>query len=132
MMKSALLVAAPLLAAAWIGTADAQATPPSGALAGPLHVIDDGRLVVAPWGMRVAAIERLHLHAVNGAKMAAVKRVIGDAAGSPVAVVVEYGGALGLGGKEVIVPLGHLSPRNDRIVTELTMPQLQAMPAWSK
>lgn len=132
MIKSAFLLAVPLLATAWIATAHAQAAPPSAPLTKPLHAIDDGQLLVTPWGMTVGVIERMNLHAVNGAKMADVKRVIADAGGTPVAVVVEFGGALGLGGKEVVVPLERLSPRNDRIVTELTMPQLQAMPAWSK
>jgi hypothetical protein len=47
-------------------------------------------------------------------------------------VVVEFGGFLGFGDTEVIVPLEQLQPDKGRFTTNLTREKLSSFPEWTK
>ena len=48
----------------------------------------------------------------------------------PAAVAAEVGGFLGVGEKEVIIPLNQLQVSGDDLATAMTKEQLEALPEW--
>ena len=67
----------------------------------------------------------------SGKRIGEVEEVLEDADGNIRAVVLEYGGFLGIGAKQVIVDLDKLQLGQDRrFTTQLSEDQLDALPPW--
>ena len=67
----------------------------------------------------------------HGKRIGEVEEVLEDADGNIRAVVLEYGGFLGIGAKQVIVDLDKLQLGQDRrFTTQLPEDQLDALPPW--
>jgi hypothetical protein len=121
-----------------------EATPPaeSAAPAKPaqaamelsdLRRVKDGDRMVTPWNLKVEDVEDADVDGPDGKEMGEIEKVLEDTNGEIRAVVLEYGGFLGLGAKQVIVALDQLQPaKGHRFTTNLTEEQLNALPAWTK
>lgn len=76
------------------------------------------------------------LHGANGERLGIVKDVMVGADGNPVAAVIEVGRFLGVGDKEVAVPMSvlRIERRDDgqRIIINATSESLQQAPAFKK
>jgi len=108
--------------------APAQAAIPLG-----LSKVKDDDRVIAPWNLRVEDVEDMRLDGPDGNRIGEVEEVLEDADGNIRAVVLEYGGFLGLGSKQVIVDLDKLRPGQDRgFTTDMSEDQLDALPAWKE
>ncbi|MCC7271582.1 MAG: PRC-barrel domain-containing protein [Alphaproteobacteria bacterium] len=103
--------------------------PTTAAPSGFREVKDEKRMV-APWNLSVEKIEKLNVHSAAGDKIGEVDKVLEDSTGQATAVVVEFGGFLGMGETEVVVPVAQLTLQGDRLVTSLSKEQLKAMPRW--
>lgn len=68
----------------------------------------------------------------NGQKVGEVEEALIDAAGKVSAVVIDVGGVMGVGEKEVVLQLDQLRFENGRLVTSLTKEQAEALPNWEK
>jgi sporulation protein YlmC with PRC-barrel domain len=106
--------------AAWAQTAPA------------LVEVDRDDTMVPSLGMNVDRLEELDLIGANGEKIGDVEDVLADSSGKVVAVVIEYGGFLGMGEKEAVFMLDKLKLQNGKLVTTMTKAELEKLPAWKK
>jgi hypothetical protein len=96
------------------------------------RVKDDDRMV-ADWSLKVDDVEDHDVVGPDGKELGEIEAVLENAKGEIRAVLLEYGGFLGFGAKQVIVPLDKLQPtKGKRFTTALTEEQLAALPAWTK
>ena len=114
----------------------AQSSPPTPATEAATEstlrkVKDDDRMIV-PWNLTVDQVEDMKVHYPDGKKIGEVEEVLEDTDGQIRAVVVEFGGFLGFGDTEVIVPLEQLQPDKGRFTTNLTQEKLSSFPEWTK
>jgi len=107
--------------------------PPAQATTDPdlRKVRDDDRMVDA-WNLKVDQVEDMDVYGPDGKEIGEIEEVLEDSNGQIRAVVVEFGGFLGFGDTEVIVPLDQLQPGKEHFTTKLTQEQLSALPAWRK
>lgn len=94
------------------------------------EVADANRVVLAP-NVTVSTIDDYAVYAIDGTSIGEVDEVLENAAGQIVAVSLDVGGFLGVGEKEVVVPISSLQLRGDRFVISLTKQQIEALPAWA-
>jgi sporulation protein YlmC with PRC-barrel domain len=97
-----------------------------------LHEIDDDRTDITHEGLTVDQLEDMDV-VRNGEVIGEVEDVLGDENGEIVALVVEYGGnILGLGDREVVVPIEQfeIPPGRNEVEISLTDEELAALPVW--
>ena len=115
-----LLLAVPFFAAA-------QALDPA-----TLQELDDDRDDAQYEGISVDQLEDMDV-VRDGQVIGEVEEVLGDANGEIVALVIEYGGdAIGIGDREVIVPVEEfqVSAQDNVLETVLSDEELDGMVAW--
>ncbi|HET8726357.1 MAG TPA: PRC-barrel domain-containing protein, partial [Alphaproteobacteria bacterium] len=76
------------------------------------------------------AIDDLRIVGPNGEDIGEIEEVLIDASGQVVAVSVEAGGFLDVGDKDVIMQLDQLQIQGERITTNLTRQEIEALPEW--
>lgn len=120
-----------ILAATAILIAGGAAFPASANPSAPALVkVENDATVVQPWNITVDQLEELDLVSPKGDRIGDVEDVLADPSGKVVAVVVEYGGFLGVGEKEAVFQLSTLQYTNGKLVTAMTKAQLEALPNW--
>lgn len=133
-LAALLLVTAPGLASAQAGPAKQQPTTTNAAADGlavkSLRELDDKNLSANWQGLSVEQLEDMDIVGADGKTIGEVEEVLADATGTVVAVTAEVGGFLGIGDREVVVSVEHLQPQGDRLATQLTAEQLEALPRW--
>lgn len=95
-----------------------------------LREVDDNEPLLGPGNMTVRQMEDAIVTDANGKRVGEVEEVIANNRGQIVGVTAEVGGFLGMGDKEVLIPLEHLTARNGQFRTMLTVEQLKALPKW--
>lgn len=94
------------------------------------RVLDDDAFVVQPWNVTVDDLDDMDVYGADGEEVGDVEEVLINASGEVVGITVEVGGFLGIGEKEVIVPLSDLNYVNGQLVTALTADALELLPEW--
>ena len=108
------------------------ATLPAAALAqGTWLEIEDDALMVAPMSLSVDQIEDMDVYTSDGEEIGDVEEVLGTSQGEATALALEVGGFLGIGEREVIVPIDQLTMQEDRIVLDMTKEQIEALEDWA-
>jgi sporulation protein YlmC with PRC-barrel domain len=92
---------------------------------------DNDALVVQPLNLPVSEVEDMDIVGPDGSEVGEVEEVLVNAAGQAAAVAAEVGGFLGVGEKEVIIPLNQLQVSGDDLATAMTKEQLEALPEWA-
>lgn len=137
MKRAGLALAAAVVFAAPAAAQDGEKV--AAAPAGPLTVDgmtalvaaeDSGRSVPEFGGASVGEIDDMEVFGANDEEVGEVERVLATTEGTVAAVVVEVGGFLGIGDKEVIVPLDRLRRVGDLLTTDLTEEELEQLPEW--
>ncbi len=115
-------------------TGDVPATLPSqAAIPEGLRKVKDDERLIEPWNLKVEDVEDMAVDGPHGKRIGEVEEVLEDADGNIRAVVLEYGGFLGIGAKQVIVDLDKLQLGQDRrFTTQLPEDQLDALPPWKE
>lgn len=130
----ALLFATTLLAAiGTAGIAQAQNTAGTGADAlGTTALVEaeDRTMLVGTLNMSVEQLSDVDIYTPDGDVVGEVDEVLMTPDGRVVAVTAEIGGFLGVGAREVVLPLDQVSLAGDRMVTTLTREQLEALDSW--
>jgi len=112
---------------------DAPPAPPAqSATESDLRKVKDDDRMVDAWKLKVDQVEDRDVYGPDGKEVGEIEKVLEDGDGQIRAVVVEFGGFLGFGDTEVIVPLDQLQPGKEHFTTKLTQQQLSAFPAWKK
>jgi len=82
--------------------------------------------------LAVSRLKDMNLYNANGDMLGDVEHVMSDGQGRN-SIVIGKGGFLGLGEKQVAIPLNNVVMRGDRLVThDLSDEQIKAMPEWKK
>ena len=82
--------------------------------------------------LAVSRLRDMNLYNANGDMLGDVEHVISDGQGRN-SIVIGKGGFLGLGEKQVAIPLDNVVLRGDRLVTtKLSDEQIKAMPEWKR
>lgn len=95
-----------------------------------LHEAEDDAALVPGLEMSVDDLEDMELVGANGEEIGEVEEVLADSSEQPAAVVVEAGGFLGIGEKSVLIGLDRLTLTGDRLVTQMTKEEIEALPEW--
>lgn len=95
-----------------------------------LREVDDNEPLLGPGNMTVRQMEDAVITDANGKRVGEVEEVIANNRGQIVGVTAEVGGFLGMGDKEVLIPLEQLTVHNGQFRTKLTVDQLKALPGW--
>jgi len=102
--------------------------------AGAATVRDPGSTGAVPAAgrdLRVTDVENMDVYNYRNEKLGEVKRLVRGIANNRQFVVLEHGGFLGLGEKEVPLPLDRFAVRGDRLYFRgLTEAELRQMPDW--
>jgi sporulation protein YlmC with PRC-barrel domain len=92
--------------------------------------IDDDSLMIEPLTLSVDELEDRDVYTADGEEIGEVEEVLGTTQGEPTALALEVGGFLGIGEREVIVPLDQLAITEDRVVLDMTKEQIEALEDW--
>ncbi len=112
---------------------EATASSPTTAQPAQYNVVKDDDRMVAAWNRKVDDVVDEDVDGPDGKELGEIEAVLEDANGEIRAVVLEYGGFLGFGAKQVIVTLDQIQPaKRKRFTTTLTEEQLKTLPAWTK
>ncbi|SMC44768.1 PRC-barrel domain-containing protein [Fulvimarina manganoxydans] len=104
------------------------ATP--SASANVLVPIEKDDVPVNSLNLMVDQVEDLDVIGADGKAIGEVEDVLGDQTGQPKAVVVEVGGFLGVGEKNVILMLNDVSLDMGKLRTQLTKEQIETLPEY--
>lgn len=96
-----------------------------------MMVIEQDDIMVPGLAMRVDEVEDITVVDAAGNTIGEVDEVLGAADGQPVAVVVEAGGFLGIGEKDVIVDITRLRKNGDSVVLDMSKAEVENLPAWA-
>lgn len=127
-MKSTAIALALAVVAA---PAFAQGTTTTAGQVPQMMAIEQDDIMVPGLAMRVDEVEDITVVDAAGETIGEIDEVLGSADGQPVAVVVEAGGFLGMGEKDVIVDISRLSKSGDNVVLNMSKAEIEALPAWA-
>ena len=96
-----------------------------------MMAIDKDDMIVPGLSMRVDEVEDITVVDAAGETIGEIDEVLGTTDGTPVAVVVEAGGFLGIGEKDVIVDITRLTRNGDAVVLDMTKADIEALPEWA-
>ena len=117
--------AATLLGSAPLRDASAQASASLN-----LQEVEDRAEAVPPLGTTVGQLMGVELRGSTGERLGRVDEVLRTRGGRIVAVSVQIGGLLGVGGREVVLMLDQLRREGDQLATPLGQAQVEAQPPW--
>lgn len=92
--------------------------------------IEDELAVVQALAMTVGELEGAAVHSLEGERIGELDEVMVEQGGERMVASLDVGGFLGIGEKDVLVPIEELTASADGIVIQLTKSQLEAMPEY--
>lgn len=112
-------------------TAPAVTAPATTGQVPQMMAIEQDDIIVPGLAMRVDEVEDITVVDPAGETIGEIDEVLGTADGTPIAVVVEAGGFLGIGEKDVIVDISRLSKNGDSVVLDMSKAEVEALPTWA-
>lgn len=97
-----------------------------------LQKVEDPTAAIPSLGANVSQLGGMELRGSTGERLGQVDEVLQTRGGRIVAVSVQIGGLLGVGGREVVLMLDQLRREGDRLVTPLSQSQVAAQPPWEE
>lgn len=92
--------------------------------------VKDHNVMVPALDRTVGQLDDMDVMGPAGTKIGEVEEVLMDAAGQPVALVVDVEHGVGIGDKEVVIGLDQLRVDGQSLTTSLTNAQLGTLPVW--
>lgn len=143
-VKHGLAAAAATLLLTTGGFAVAQQSPPKAAApASPsdsmslqrstLHEIKDNNATAPNLNINRKDLAGMTIYGSDGKKIAGVDKVLGDSSNSVKAVTADVGGFLGMGSREVVIPIDKLTKGSgkDRLQVSMTKDEIQKLDQWA-
>ena len=112
------------LVAASTGAAQAQTDPSEWA------EIEDGSVLVELLGMTVGELENASVHDIDGERVGELDDVLMNRDGTEMAVSLDIGGFLGIGERDVVIPVEDLSAGADGLMTVMSREELETLPEF--
>jgi ribosomal 30S subunit maturation factor RimM len=116
------------------GTTGSTSTHAAGALdRGTLHEVKDNNAMAKDLNVNVRDLEAMAIYGSDGKKIGEVKNVLADSSNDIKAVTADVGGFLGMGAREVVIPIDKLKKgtEKDRLQTAMTKDEIQKLENWS-
>lgn len=123
-------VATFVLAAAGASLAQQGAAVPGPGAISAYREVKDHNVMVPALDRTVGQLDDMDVMGPAGTKIGEVEEVLMDAAGQPVALVVDVEHGVGIGDKEVVIGLDQLRVDGQSLTTSLTNAQLGTLPVW--
>ena len=92
--------------------------------------IEDDDMLIEPLGMTVDNLEDADLIDPTGENIGEVDDVLLGQDGSTMAVSLDVGGFLGIGEKNVVIPIDSLTMVEDGVSVDMTKDELEALPEY--
>ena len=92
--------------------------------------IDDDALMIEPLGMTVGELDGAAVYDPAGERIGEVDDILMGSDGSSMAASLDIGGFLGMGEKDVAIPVTDLTAVEDGFTVNMTKEQLEAMPEF--
>ena len=112
------------LVAASAGAAQAQTDPAEWA------EVEDGSVLVELLGMTVGELENASVHDIDGERVGELDDVLMNRDGTEMAVSLDIGGFLGVGERDVVIPVEDLSAGADGLMTVMSREELETLPEF--
>src|SRR5690606_17303433 len=109
----------------------AAAEPGAGFPEGMLIEIVRDPLVVQPFNITVDELDGMMLFGSDGTQFGEIDAVLGNGSGEMVALLVEVSGFVGMGDRQVILPIGAVQPDGLRLTVDLTAQDMEQHPLWA-
>lgn len=123
---------APALAQDAPSAPETQSTTTANGAADSIMVeVDDDSLSVAAFNTTVGELEDMVLYGADGERVGEIEDVLGSQDGTVTAVAVEVGGLLGVGEREVIIPIDAIELDGLRLSIDYTREEIQELPQWA-
>ena len=97
-----------------------------------LQAVQDQTVAVPSLATSVGQLMGMELRGSTGERLGRVDEVLQTRGGRIVAVSVQIGGFLGVGGREVVLMLDQLRREGDQLATGLSESQVAAQPPWDE
>ena len=123
MRTSIALAIATALVGATAASAQTTATP-------NLLEVENEAVIVPGFDITVDDFEDTDILDASGNRIGEIDEVLMTADAKVVAASMEVGGFLGIGEKEVVVPLERFTRVGDKLQLDLTKEQIKALPVW--
>ena len=96
--------------------------------------ISNNDVVVSSLGMKVGDLTGKNIYGADGKKIGDIDTVLADSQQKAQAVTVDVGGFLGVGTKNVVMPLENLKPgpEKDTLSTAMTKAQIEQLAEWKQ
>ncbi|MEL6373684.1 MAG: PRC-barrel domain-containing protein [Pseudomonadota bacterium] len=105
-------------------SAGAQTTAPA------KRFVEFEDVVVKGLNLTVKQLDERDVHAADGQRLGDVDEVLVTPDGTIAALAVDVGGFLGINEKTVVVELGQVSLKGDKLTVALSKAEIEALPAW--
>ena len=92
--------------------------------------IDDDALMVEPLGMTVGDLDGAAVYDSTGERIGELDDILMGSDGTSMAASLDVGGFLGIGERDVAVPVTDLTPSDDGFTVNLSREQLEALPEF--
>ena len=92
--------------------------------------VEDELAVVQALAMTVGELEGTAVHSLEGERIGELDEVMVEQGGERMVASLDVGGFLGIGEKDVLVPIEELAASAEGLVVQLTKAQLEAMPEY--
>jgi sporulation protein YlmC with PRC-barrel domain len=101
---------------------------------GTLHEVTDSAMRVDNLNLTADQLDDMAIYGADGEKIGDVGTVLADNAGKIKAVSVDVGGFLGIGAREVVIPVDKLQrgQEEDRLTTAMTRDQIERLEEWRR
>lgn len=113
-----------------------KATAPGGAASlerSTLHEIKDNNATAPNLNINRKDLAGMTIYGSDGKKIAGVNKVLGDSSNTVKAVTADVGGFLGVGSREVVIPVDKLQKGSDkdRLQVSMTKDEIQKLDQWA-
>lgn len=90
--------------------------------------IDDDALMIEPLGMSVGDLDGAAVYDATGERIGELDDILMGRDGTSMAASLDIGGFLGIGEKDVAIPVTDLTKSGDGFMVDMTKEQLEALP----
>jgi sporulation protein YlmC with PRC-barrel domain len=99
---------------------------------GTLHEVKENDVTVPMLNVTKKDLTGMDIYGSDGKKIGDVDKVLADSSNSVKAVTADVGGFLGIGAREVVIPIDKLQkgPEKDRLQVTMTKDELQKLAKW--
>jgi sporulation protein YlmC with PRC-barrel domain len=107
---------------------------PAGALdRSTLHEVKDDKAMAQNLSINASDLRSMAIYGSDGNKIGEVNNVLADSSNAIKAVTVDVGGFLGMGSREVVIPVDKLQKgtEKNRLQTAMTKTEIQNLEQWS-